>query len=328
MGDPNSIYQLQNYIVGLSWRGLTLNPDKSLDLEKSFTHINYFDLFTKQVVKNNVQSELSNRPIDFVATRLPQESVSEALSADMRSNEDAIWLNGGGDKQALILSRVDADGGESYRYVPIASLTQDKDGKTTFQIKEWADGFPLKLYEEKNLLVPTADRIAWLNQWHTDLEWLRATHKALYSNAVIGLNEQIDRHPVFIDDGDGLSNDERVIRRFRQRQRNLTEADMLLLASDHWNFDVQGFNPGGNHGSFFRVSTNSSLMVSGGSKTGLPHGLVVDDPYDGISFVPTVLAMMGKIDERNQPDADLTKRGFQRFPGRVVKEFLAPSPIK
>jgi len=38
--------------------------------------------------------------------------------------------------------------------------------------------------------------------------------------------------------------------RFRQRQRGLTEADMLILANNHWNFDVRGFNPGGNHGSF------------------------------------------------------------------------------
>ncbi len=328
MGDSNSIYQLQNYVVGLSWRGLTLNADKGLDVEKSFTHINYFDLFTKQMVKNNVQPELSNRPIDFVAVRISQESISGALPADMRSNEDAIWLNSGGDKQALILSRVDADGGESYRYIPIASLTQDKDRKTTFQIKEWADGFPLKLFEEKNLDVPTSDRAAWLSQWHTDLAWLRATHKALYSNAIIGLNEQIDRHPVFTGNEDGLATDERLIRRFRQRQRNLTEADMLLLANNHWNFDVQGFNPGGNHGSFFRVSTNSSFMVSGGSKTGLPHGLVIDEPYDGMSFMPTVLAMMGKIDSQNQLDADLTKRGFQKFPGRVVQEFLTAPTIK
>jgi hypothetical protein len=32
---------------------------------------------------------------------------------------------------------------------------------------------------------------------------------------------------------------------------------------------VRGFNPGGNHGSFFRVSTHSTFMVAGGSKSNI-----------------------------------------------------------
>jgi hypothetical protein len=75
--------------------------------------------------------------------------------------------------------------------------------------------------------------------------------------------------------------------------RRLAEPDFLIFANDHWNFNVRGFNPGGNHGSLFRISTHSVLMLAGGETTGIPPGLVIDEPYDSLSFVPTILSLMG-----------------------------------
>ena len=94
------------------------------------------------------------------------------------------------------------------------------------------------------------------------------------------------------------------------------------MANNHWNFDVRGFNPGGNHGSFFRVSTNSTFMLAGGAATCIPKGLAVDEPYDSLSVMPTILALMGRIDSQNEPDDQLKKLGYRKFPGRVVKEVL------
>jgi hypothetical protein len=291
-------------------------------MEKSFTRVNYFELLHDQKVINNVQREVTNRPIDFVAVRVPAAAISAALPTDASVNEDPIWLFGGDEGQVLILSRKATDGSQSYRYLPVSGLSQDASGKINFQLKKWNDGFPLKFFEDKDLTV--ADKVAWLSEWHTETEWLRATHKTKYSNAIIGLNEQMDRHPLAAGDYNNLSPDEKLIARLRQRQRHLTEADMLILANDHWNFDVRGFNPGGNHGSFFRVSTNSTLMFAGGSKTGIPRGLTVEEPYDGMSFAPTILRLMGKIGEDNQPVPELYDLGFRKFPGRVVREVIAP----
>jgi len=83
---------------------------------------------------------------------------------------------------------------------------------------------------------------------------------------------------------------------------------LIVFANDHWNFNARGFNPGGNHGSFLRESTHSVLLFAGGSKTGIPRGLHVTEPYDSLSFVPTVLTLMGR------PEPDL--------PGPVIKELL------
>jgi hypothetical protein len=97
----------------------------------------------------------------------------------------------------------------------------------------------------------------------------------------------------------------------------------MIFANNHWNFDVRGFNPGGNHGSLFRISTHSTLMFAGGDNTGIPRGLAVTEPYDSLSVVPTVLALTGRIGSDNQPDDSLSKRGFFKFPGRVITEVVS-----
>jgi len=102
---------------------------------------------------------------------------------------------------------------------------------------------------------------------------------------------------------------------------------MLVVANDHWNFDVRGFNPGGNHGSFFRISTHATFMIAGGDKTGIPRGLTIEEPYDSLSFAPTLLALTGNLRDDNNPTPALRDKGFRRFPGRPVKELLGlPAP--
>jgi hypothetical protein len=78
---------------------------------------------------------------------------------------------------------------------------------------------------------------------------------------------------------------------------------------------VRGFNPGGNHGSLLRICSNSILMLAGGERTGIPRSLVVDEPYDSLSFVPTILNLMG-----------LTKEAAP-LPGRLIRELL-PQPAQ
>ncbi len=318
MGEPNSLYQLQNYIVGLSREGLTLNLEKELDLARSFARVDYFDLLYGQRVRNNVQPKLSNRPMDMVAIRLPLAGFKDLEGGD--GMKDPVWLYGGPDRQALLLKRTGPNGERSYRYMSVSRLRSDQNGSFSFEEREIDAGFPLKYYEDAELAID-AERRAWLTSWHSEIEWMRATHKTKYSNSIVGLHEHVQRHPLFEEmDASAAPADQKLIRRFRQRQRNLTEADMLVLAQNHWNFDVRGFNPGGNHGSFLRVSTNSTFMIAGGDKTGIPKGGVVEDPYDSLSFMPTILRLMGKIDENNEPSTELRRRGFRRFPGRVVRE--------
>jgi hypothetical protein len=324
MGSHNSIHALQNYAVGLAPNGITLAADGSLDMQKSFLRVNYFALLHGVSMRNNVQPGVDTRPVDFVAVRLPREAVSRVLEADLRPTGDCLWIYGGQKNQALILSREDEAGRLSLRYLPIANLTQDETGAIRFERAEWREGLPLKIWEDAGFNVTEGARALWLNEWHTDLEWLRASHKTAYSNAIIGLHEQLARHrnEAFETDVPGLTEDERLLRRFRRKQREMVEADLLVLANNHWNFDVRGFNPGGNHGSFFRVSTHSTLMLWGGERTGIPQAAVIEEPYDSLSFMPTVLALTGQLGDGQVPVPVLWERGFRRFPGRIIKEVL------
>lgn len=327
MGRNNSVYDLQNYVVGISEQGLTTDANNRIDFEKSFRRVNYFEFIKSRKVINNVQPDLSNQPIDFIVKRIPLDAITRNLPDELKSNEDIIWLYGGTDQQSLILTREDAKGNQSFRYLPVANLRQTADGKISFEMKNWDAGFPLKMFEDKNLKIPENEKISWLNAWHTEAEWINATHQTSYSDAIVDLNEQIDSHPLtgYENEKLNLSNDDLLIQRLRQRQRGLIETDMLLLANKHWNFDMRGFNPGGNHGALFRASTNATLMAAGGAKTGIPRGLTIKEPYDSLSFVPTVLALMGKINEDNEPEPALYQLGFRRFPGRIIRELFRPA---
>jgi hypothetical protein len=327
MGDQNTIRELQNYTVGLAPGGLRLAPDGSLDVQNSFARTNYFSLLGKTKVRNNVQPGVESRPVDFVAVRLPAEHLPGTNGKDFRADE-AIWLYRGEDKQALILARLERSGELLLRYVPVANLRQDADGAIRYERAEWQAGLPLKMWEDAKLIVPANElREHWLDRWHTDLEWLRALHLTTYSNGLIGLHEQFGRHttPAIEADVPGLSLNEQLIRRFRRRQRLLVETDLLILANNHWNFDVRGFNPGGNHGSFFRVSTHSTLMLAGGEHTRIPRALVIREPYDSLSFVPTILALTDQPSRNPQTSPVKFDERSRPFPGRIINELFDPA---
>jgi hypothetical protein len=63
-------------------------------------------------------------------------------------------------------------------------------------------------------------------------------------------------------------------------------------------------------------------MLTGGRKTSIPKAMVVEEPYDSLSFVPTVLALTGNLRDDSNPIPALWKKGFRRFPGHAVREVL------
>jgi hypothetical protein len=325
MGEQNTIGELRHYVVGVAPAGLALAPDGSLDMQKSFARVNYFALLREAQVRNNVQSGVDSHPVDFIAARVPAEALTDAYGKEFRADE-AVWLYRGEDTQALILARHERGGELRLRYVPVANLRQEPGGTIRYERAGWRAGLPLKMWEDPRLSVPAGERREdWLDGWHTDLEWLRAVHLTTYSNGIVGLQEYFGRHdtPATEADVPGLSADEQSIRRFRRRQRMLVETDLLVLANNHWNFDVRGFNPGGNHGSFFRVSTHSTLMLAGGAATRIPRALVIREPYDSLSFVPTILALTNQLSPAQTSPVRFDERA-RPYPGRIIDELFDP----
>ncbi len=150
----------------------------------------------------------------------------------------------------------------------------------------WRSGLPLALFEDPQLHVPAgATKEVWLSQWHSEQEWLRAVHQTRYSNGVIGIIEELSPVGENVPGRAGMSP---VLLRYERRRRELVQADIHLFASDHWNFNVRFPNPGGNHGSFLRISTHSVWMMAGaGVKPGRE-----DEPVDSLQFARVLLDML------------------------------------
>jgi hypothetical protein len=281
LGDNNSLWQLQNYVVGPSDAGLVVGANGQLDEERSFRHINYPELLASQRVRNNPQPALSPRPIDFTALRLPDG----AYAGRFDTQEHAYFLYGSPNNQLLILT----DAAGRIMLKPVACLVQDQSGKVIWTDARWQAGLPLHIFEDPELEIPAGrqDRAGWLSDWHTEKEWMQAVHKTRYSNGVIGIIEILS--PI-ADNVPGKPGTSPVLLRFERRRRELVQADFSVFASDHWNFNVRFPNAGGNHGAFFRISTHSVWMLAG---AGVPAKQVTE-PYDSLNFANTILAIMGR----------------------------------
>jgi hypothetical protein len=229
----------------------------------------------------------------------------------------------------LIETRRNVEGKLELRYSPVAHLSQDASGELKYDRAAWAPGLPLEIFEDPLLdlstmpevstmpvvpgnegvegrmtttegrTTPAGGRATWLSAWHDERDWLRAVHRTKYSNGIIGIVEAMLIEPSTTNNSS-----------FLERQRQLRRPDMIAFSNDHWNFNVRGFNPGGNHGSFLRVSTHSVLMFAGGADTGIPRGVRIAEPYDSLSLVPTILTLM----DRAEPG----------LPGPVIREALPP----
>lgn len=284
--DPNTVHQLQNYVVNSKPGG--------------FERVNYFELLSAARVRNNVQNGVSPHPVDFVAAAIPPAAFGNVLPEADMPDRDAIFLYAGEDRQVLILVR-----GGAIRYLPVKGLRQDASGRVAFERQGFVPDLPLRYVEDPEF---SGDARSFLDGWHSERDWFRATVRTRYSNGIIGLVEHFT--PLRLGESSslwaGAGDDEPLLRRFAARLRNAAQADLLVLANDHWNFNVRGFNPGGNHGSLLRVSTHSTLMFAGAK---IPRGLAVDEPYDSLSFAPTILALTGRADPAS-------------FPGPVIREVV------
>jgi Type I phosphodiesterase / nucleotide pyrophosphatase len=288
LGDRNSVFDLQNYVAGPGPAGLVLDAGGNLDEAQSFRHVNYFPLLISQRVRNVPQRELSAQPIEFLAVRLSADGLPPSLWEGGPPPDFGIWLYADGDHQLLELVS-NARGAEEIRLVPVSHLSQARDGKVTYDTGSWTDGLPFHLPEDKGLRLPDgAPADNWLSQWHSEDEWMRATYGCQYTNGVIGITEEL------LPMADALPAHESgapLLRQLELRRRELVEADFHVFANDHWNFNARNFNPGGNHGSFLRISTHSVWMMAG---AGLASGVHYTDPVDTLYFGSTVLHIVGK----------------------------------
>jgi hypothetical protein len=280
LGDNNTVAELRHYAVGPGPLGVVLDTNGRIDEEESFRHVNYFELFAKQRVRNNPQPQLSPRPIDFLMMPLPDGQFSSRGKAATH----AYWLYG--DDASQLIIQTGRTG--SISLLPVENLKQDENGRISAQEQPWRPDLPLHLFEDPALKLPEgAARANWLSGWHTEREWFEAIHKCHYSNGVIGVIEDLSPIEDNVPGPNGISP---ILLRFERRRRELVQADFHVFAADHWNFNTRFPNPGGNHGSFLRISTHSVWMLAG---AGVPVR-TIEEPYDSLNFASTLLHLLNR----------------------------------
>jgi hypothetical protein len=149
----------------------------------------------------------------------------------------------------------------------------------------WRKGLPMALFEDPDLQIPAALGGKTGLAIRTEQEWLTAIHKTRYSNGITGNIEELSPIGEKVPGPPGI---DAVRLRYERRRRELVQADIHLFAADHWNFNGRFPNPGGNHGSFLRISTHSVWMMAGAGVQ--PRR--IQEPMDSLQFAHVVLGLM------------------------------------
>lgn len=330
LGERLSASDLLAYPVGL--RAIALDADGRLDAAASFVTVDYLEALRGIQIRNAVRTDIGNEPVDFVAARVPLSDAVSPLRAAGRLDDaaaarvtQAYVLYRSDTDQLLMLEQPGTGGFTDIMLVPVTHMRLASDAGVAYDIAAWHAGLPLGLFEDPALRTASTERVAWLSAFHTDREWLAATHRTTEGLGVTGLAEVFSTayRDAFATAIAGETDPDRaLVRRFALRRRDAVQPDMFLHATPGWNFDLKDFNPGGNHGGFSRTSMHAVLWMIGGSATRVERGPVrVQQPYDGLDFAPTIFEAAG-ITTDGVLSPELERGGFRPFPGRIAWEAL------
>lgn len=335
MGAPIDWKQVRRYPVAL--RGVVLDAAGELDEARSFATVDYGEALTAIRVRNVAYKDFTSQPIAYVAATVPPSEAIAPLvqggrltEADASGVDRAYLIVGSPADQLLVLEKPSTVGDRAYAVFPVADKDPNANTATVaLQGAAWRAGLPTGLFEDPEFAIPTEARAAWLSSFHTDREWLQATHKTAQGLAIVGLAETLstDYRAAFARHAELLqSQDAKVLSRFDLRMRDAVYPDLLVYASPSWNFNSQDTNPGGNHGGFGRQAMQSVFWLVGGAQTRLAPGpLVIADPYDGLDVVPTLMEAAGVAPFGN--GVLPPTREFANLPGRAAREALR-APVK
>ena len=120
-------------------------------------------------------------------------------------------------------------------------------------------------------------------------------------------------------DGSGRREDLLGALRFRFRQAT---PDFRVWMRHGWNVNTMGQQPGGSHGGFLPLETQTTFMVWGGEELGLKRGRKLSGAFLTLDIAPTLMDAIGRFDpvsRRIVPDPEqLSAPEFPPFPGRII----------
>lgn len=305
-GPPNSLEQLGRYPVGWSrpaaerWS----QPD-----EESFRTLNYPELIAGYRALNP-DAYGNHYPFDFLVAGIPPEDLTGWKGPLLRQ---ALWLLASEERGQAVL--LEAENGELW-YAPLENRGElgrlEEAGAVG---RRDPLGYPARLWA----------------RWLDPRRWVSETAKLDTSLAPVILADVF--RPNFQDylsvenragaliplSGSGRRKDLVKALRFRFEQAT---PDFRVWMRHGWNVNTMGQQPGGSHGGFLPLETQTTFMVWGGDALGLKRGRKLAGAYLTLDIAPTLMDAIGRLDpvsRRIVPDPEhLSAPEFLPFPGRII----------
>jgi hypothetical protein len=198
------------------------------------------------------------------------ESLMEFPAVDLilvKLDDHRTFLYRDADRQALIHRTTDTAGQERYRYEPVRRLTQSSDG----ELHDDPPGpslDPLGYLQDPFFLSATTP--GWIDSPRTAEEWLEATHRTRYPDAVVTMAKFFAWAPAMADLADAR------------------DPDLVVTAAEGWSFRSDD-GEGTDHGYPLAPSMRISLFLAGPN---IRAG-ILPSPQRIVDVVPTMLEIIG-----------------------------------
>jgi len=203
----------------------------------------------------------------FRPPEAPAQDVSPVDLILVKLDDRRTFVYRDDERQALIHRLADAAGRDVYRYEPTRRLRQASDG-TLSQEPPRPGQDPLGYLQDQAFLDAVHDP-AWLSAPHPAREWLEATSRTRYPDAVVTMAKFFAWRPALQDLADAR------------------DPDFVVTASTGWSFRSDD-GEGTDHGSPLADSMRVTLFLAGPN---IPSG-VLERPTRLVDVLPTVLEMI------------------------------------
>jgi hypothetical protein len=202
------------------------------------------------------------RPVDLILVKL---------------DAHRVFVYRDDDRQAILHRLEQASSADAYRYEPVRHLAQTADGEVRYDPAD-ARHDPLGYLEDPAFLEATGGP-EWLARAHTAEEWLRATARTRYPDAVVAMSKFFAWKPPVQD------------------LAEVRDPDLLVTASEGWSFRSDD-GEGTDHGYPLADSMRMSLFLAGPN---IAPG-TLPTPHRIVDLLPTILEMVGWPYDPNELD--------------------------
>jgi hypothetical protein len=198
------------------------------------------------------------------------ESLTEFPAVDLilvKLDDRRTFLYRDEDRQAILHRTTDTAGQERYRYEPVRRLTQSSNGDLHYDPPSPSLD-PLGYLQDPHFLSATVP--GWIDSPRTAAEWLEATARTPYPDAVVAMAKFFAWAPPVADLAD------------------VRDPDLVVTAAEGWSFRSDD-GEGTDHGYPLAPSMRMSLFLAGPN---IRAGVLMA-PQRIVDVMPTLLEMVG-----------------------------------